>query len=160
MPKQIGEKSKRQQLSEIYRRRYGQEMETPSPKDIKIWEAHKALDDGGRYSELRPIIALVGMYAGYFIFTEKDRDDESKLIYVATKLRRKIHAYTRENGEVHYFAGRTSRWVFGSSPQGIVDSIIYQMVENAGYRGGGTAEISREQLPGHLRPYLTQDWQP
>jgi len=158
MPQKIGQKSKRQQLSEILKRRYGAEMETPSPKDIKVWEKHKALDDGGRYSELRPIIALVGMYAGYFIFTEKNQDDETKLIYVATKLRRKIHTYTRENGEVHTFAGRVSRWVFGSTPQGVVDSIIYQMVDNSGYRGGGFAEITRDQLPAHLRPYLTQEW--
>lgn len=154
MPKPIGEKSKRQQLAEILKRRYGTEMETPSPKDLKVWEAHKAIGQGDR--ELKPIIAFVGMYAGYFIFTEIDHNTQ-ELVYVATKLRRKIHTYTRENGEIHTFAGRTSRWVFGSSPTGVVDSIIYRMVENCGYRGGGTAEITRQQLPAHLRPYLTSE---
>ena len=153
MPKPIGEVSKRRQLAEILKRRYGGEMETPSPKDIKVWEAHKALDK----MEFEAITAFVGMYAGYFIFTEPDFHTQ-ETVYIATKLRRKLHRF-EYNGEIHIIGGRNSRWVFGSSPSGIVDSIIYRMVENCGYRGGGGPEITRQQLPAHLRPYLSpSDW--
>jgi len=143
--------SKRKQIAEILKQHYGNQVDTPNPKQQANYEAHKAASEysHGFYQDWD---YLVGMYAGYYVIrvardvrTDQDaRENE----FVAFRLYYGIFSFTNENGT--FKIPTHSSGVGGKTLEDCLNAICYQIGYNAAYRSGNLG-LWQRRLPAHLQ---------